>query len=348
MTEVSENRLIEILTRGMARHPLQLNALQESDAELLRLPRSNSLLAVTTDSIVEELERGLYSDPYQIGWMTVTVNASDLAAVGAEPLGILINETIPPDLDEDFLSALQRGIRESCAWYGLHNLGGDTNFSSRVHMSATALGMVTSGYPMTRMGCRPGDVLFASGPLGLGAVFALLQLQPGPQRQRLNRGFLPAARLREGQLARSFATACMDTSDGVIPTLDQLKRMNNIGFKLTARMTDMLHERTLETAKSTGLPEWLFLAGPHGEFELLFTVPPSTRPLFIMTAAESGWEPIEIGEVVTEPNVTLRVQGEDRELDTTTIRNLFGKVGGSIERYIAELLCLAHGAESDT
>lgn len=78
-----EVALLERLAGGFARSHLQCNQRHESDAELIRLPGSRSVLALTTDAISEEIESGLYADPYLIGWMTVMVNASDLAAVGA-------------------------------------------------------------------------------------------------------------------------------------------------------------------------------------------------------------------------------------------------------------------------
>ena len=61
---------------------------------LIQIPGTSLVIAITTDSIVKELKTGLYSDPYTIGWMTVLANASDLAAVGPEPSGILISETL--------------------------------------------------------------------------------------------------------------------------------------------------------------------------------------------------------------------------------------------------------------
>src|SRR3990172_8443249 len=109
--DILENSLIARLACGFPRSPLQRNRLQETDAELLSLPGNESLLALTTDWVVEEIESGLYDDPYLIGWMTVIVNASDLAAVGAEALGILINENLPRELDPQFVDKLQTGIR---------------------------------------------------------------------------------------------------------------------------------------------------------------------------------------------------------------------------------------------
>jgi hypothetical protein len=118
MTAVLEHQLIARLAAGLPRSPAQINGLHESDAELLRLPGSDLVLALTTDALAEELASGLYRDPGLIGWMLVTVTASDLAAVGADPLGLLICETLPPGADGDWIAALQRGIADASVAYG--------------------------------------------------------------------------------------------------------------------------------------------------------------------------------------------------------------------------------------
>ncbi len=74
MNEIRENALIEGLVKGFPRSPLQQNRPHQADAELVHLPGTDALLALTTDSVVEEVESGLYTDPYLIGWMTVVVN----------------------------------------------------------------------------------------------------------------------------------------------------------------------------------------------------------------------------------------------------------------------------------
>jgi len=90
---ILENLLIKKLTKGFRRSGRQINALNESDSELVILDNnSGNYLAVTMDSLSEEISSGLYDDPYLIGWMIVMINLSDLAAVGAEPVGILLSE----------------------------------------------------------------------------------------------------------------------------------------------------------------------------------------------------------------------------------------------------------------
>ncbi len=337
-TNVVENLLVERLTAGFERPAFQLNRRSESDAELFRLPGSSLLLALTTDAVVEEIEAGLYDDPHLIGWMAVIVNASDLAAVGAEPLGLLLNQTLTPGLEAEFLAELQRGVADACAACDLAVLGGDTNFSSHLQISATALGRIADGEPLTRRGCSPGDRLFASGALGLGGAYALAKLVRGFGETAVP--YRPAPRLREGQLLRGYATACMDTSDGVIPTLDELMRLNAVGFRLERSLEEILHPAALRAARALNLPAWSMLAGPHGEFELLFTLPAARSPDFRVACEAIGWRPLEMGVVSGEPGLRFREPDGPAQLDTGRLRNLFVEVGGDVQAYVRELIQL--------
>ncbi len=338
----AEIALVERLAGGFCRSPLQCNARHDSDAELIRLPGTPAVLALTTDAISEEIESGLYADPYLIGWMTVLVNASDIAAVGAAPVGILLNQTLPPGMANSEMEALQRGLREASSACGLPVLGGDTNFGSRLHMSACAVGLVENGDPLTRRGAVPGDRLFVSGPLGLGGAFALARMTrpeaPAP-------AFLPQPRLAEGQMVRPYASCCMDTSDGAIATLDEVSRLNAVGFVLRP-IEELLHPVALATARAAAIPPWFMMAGPHGEFELLFTVSEARVPAFRAEAACLGWEPQEIGVVTAPPDVFIRFEAGYVRLDTRAVRDAYGSARGDVRRYQASLLALNEAMRS--
>jgi thiamine-monophosphate kinase len=325
----SEVSFVDLLAGRFLRSEHQLNARHESDAELIRIPGSRTTLAITTDAIVEEIETGLYEDPYLIGWMTVAASASDLAAVGADPLGILINETLPVDSSEEFIEALQRGVDDASRSMGLPVLGGDTNRSNRLHIGATAIGIIPDGRPITRRGTTPGDVLFASAPVGRGTAFALLQLQATAPSTT----FRPRGRLAEGSVVRRFASACMDTSDGVITTIDELMRLNGIGFALDGSVNAILDPWALSIADRFGLPGWMMLAGPHGEFELLFTVPEDELDLFLDAAADIDWHPVRLGRATDDRVLRLDVDGRVTILPTTDVRNLFDELGGDVNAY---------------
>jgi thiamine-monophosphate kinase len=327
-----EDRLVAALTAGLARSPLQLHGTGESDAELIRVPGRELVLAVTTDSIVEEVETGLYADPELLGWMTVTVNLSDLAAVGADPLGLVLNLTVPPDCPPAFLDAFRSGVDAACRAAGTVVLGGDTNLSPHPQFGATAVGLIDGGRPITRRGARPGELLFVSGPLGAGSALALRQLVLGTAGC-----FRPAARLREGRLVRHFASCAMDTSDGLIDALDRLGALNGVGFEVDLEAGKLLDPDAATLAAAHGVAPWMLLAGPHGEFELVFTVPPRAAASFRAEAGRIGWDPVPVGRVTPAAGVCLVDAGTRRRLDTARVRRLAAGAATDVDAYLAGL-----------
>ena len=313
-----------------------MNKLHESDAELIRIPGSNSVLAVTTDNIVEEIESGLYKDPYLIGWMTVMVNVSDISAVGASPLGLLLNESLVPSMDRKYLAELQRGIDEACMTAGICVLGGDTNYSPKFQIGACALGIINDGTIISRMGGEPGDFVYSSGVLGGGNAFALSSFSSNSGDSKFL--FKPAPRLKEGSLIRRYASNCMDTSDGLISTLDQLMRLNNYGITIEKGCCDFVHPTAIQLCKNAGFPEWLLLAGIHGEFELVFTVSQGIKKSFLSEAEAINWKPLQIGEITEQNELKININNEFYIIDSGKIRNMFDESCGEIKKYVSGLI----------
>jgi thiamine-monophosphate kinase len=335
--DVLENVMLRSLTAGLERSPYQYNNVLESDAELVRVPGTSDLwLAATTDAVVEEIQTGLYADPRLLGWMTVMVNLSDLAAVGATPAGILIAETLKRGMSEKAVQEMQCGIDDAVRACGTHVLGGDTSIADHQEMCGTALGFVRAEKPLTRCGCSAGDILYLSGPAGTGNAFALAHFTSAHPFL-----FYPVARVHEGVLLPGCASACMDTSDGLLATLDQLCRLNDIGFEF-----DPDWEKGLDTASrsvflNAGLPSWISLAGQHGEFELAFTIPPAREAGFLERATGIGWEPRRMGVATLKRGIMLPIGGSPHMIDTGAIRDLASRFSGELDGYIAGLLSTA-------
>ena len=142
LKDIIENKIINDLTKSFNRSPKQLNKVHETDAEIIELENSPYNLAITIDTISEEIKTGLYSDPYQIGWMSVMVNMSDLAAVGASPLGIVISQIFPKKISGEEIKIIQDGINDACKKCETFVLGGDTNFGDELIISGCAVGTV--------------------------------------------------------------------------------------------------------------------------------------------------------------------------------------------------------------
>ena len=335
LNEIIENSNISKIASCYKRSPLQLNKIHESDSEIIKL-KDKIYLAITTDSISEEIETGLYDDPWLIGWMAVTVNLSDIAAVGAKPIGLVISQIIPDNTDEIFINRLSEGISDACEEYGTHILGGDLNSGKQLIITGTATGIIENGNILTRNGIKPCDTIFISGKGGLGNAYALNKFSRTPG---LTIEYKPKARIKEGILLREYATACMDTSDGVISALDQLARVNNTGFEIND-YKPLLDPEALKASEYYNFPAWLFLAGQHGEFELIFSIPPQKTGEFIQKAKEINWHPLELGTATNEDTITLPLYNKTVYLDTAYIRNVFNSVNGDKSRYIEKLLQL--------
>ncbi len=310
-----EYELIRSLTEHFPRCPRQINGLGESDAELLRLP-GGSILAVTTDCIAEEISAGLY-DPWLAGWMAVVANLSDLAAVGARPLGLLLSETLDRKWNPGQIRQLQQGIADAAEACGTGVLGGDTNFGDRTAITGTAFGICENARPISRKGMAPDDGLYISSPAGIGSAFAASRLEAiGDVRYR------PLPALSESIVVRQHASACMDNSDGLLPTLDELMRVNGFGFTLPLSFEDILHPDAMDMSEKLSLPQWMFLAGPHGDYSLVFTIPAPEEENFLTSCTRIGWKPLKIGHVTKRSKLTLTSNGSAALCDSRVLRNL--------------------------
>lgn len=332
----SERELVDLLAARFPRSPLQANRTHESDAELIRLrdaleilDRGTSLgitrpvmsagptLAVTVDSIEEEIESGLYTDPYMIGWVACMASLSDIAATGAEPLGLLMAETLPPDFSDDDLQRLQDGIRDACGQAGTYLLGGDTNTGLALRLTGCAIG-ITPGPPLRRVGMSAGHLLYSTGLLGAGNAYAVVKLVGDRARLPL---FNPVARIAEGRILSGFASACMDTSDGLFTTLSELMRLNGVGVDLDAGWESWLEDSAADVAENHGLPPWCMLAGQHGEYELVFSVPPAGASRVQELAGATGARPIKLGTVTARQELRMEIGGRLQVLDLPAIMN---------------------------
>ncbi len=355
MDEILENVGIGEWVKAFARSPAQANAPHESDAELVELPGNpDVLLAVTIDTISEEILEGLYEDPYTMGWVAAMASLSDLAAVGADPLGILLSASVPPDGDDEFVERGGRGVEEACRTLGVFVLGGDTNSAQSAAFTGCAVGTVPRGSAITRRGLEPGNPVYLSGRAGVGNALGLAKLARLGEGVFPEERYRPTARLALGRSLRGVARACMDTSDGVLTTLDQLMRLNGFGFEIECEWERLLAPDVLEFCGATGTPPWMMLAGPHGEFELVFAVagtdgtdaaPPWAAPARPDIAPrERDAEPLLIGTVQERPALTLVLpSGQRTDVGMARARNLLESTAGDLSLYVREFRKL--GAE---
>ncbi len=311
------------------------NDVHETDSELVDIGLPGALLAATTDTVAEEIAAGLYTDPYEIGWVSIVASLSDLAAVGARPLGVLSSISIPGDWTDEAREQLLEGMGAALRAHATGSLGGDTN-GGPLSITVTALGLVDRARVLRRSGVRPGDDVYVSGPCGAGAAYAFQKLfaratHPGVQ-------FRPKARLAEAAAVSEVVAGCMDTSDGLLATLDQLSRNNGVEIRIDD-LDAALDGSVRQMLAANALPTIAAAAAIHGEFELCLTVPAARRGDFFSLAHAAGFTPIRLGSVLPQSGGSSRVSLGDRTLKTGLLRELWGRTSSS-QDYLRQLLAI--------
>lgn len=332
MNAILENQMLSRWAEALPRPAQQIGAVHESDAELLPLA-GGQLLALTIDTVAEEIELGIYRDPRTAGRIAATASLSDLAAVGADPAGLLLAVSLPTGGGPEIQREVARGVADACRPAGTFVLGGDTSEAKVLSVCCAAVGFVPTDGHLSRVGLSAGDLLFASGPLGSGAALAAAALLGLPDRERRESSWQPRARLAEGRALRGIASACMDTSDGLIATLDQLARLNHLALRFTVPLPSLLHPQAAELRSELGVSAFPFLAAHHGEFELVFGVPPDQVTRFGAAARAIGWTPLLIGRA--ESGRGLWAGNE--QIDGAWVRNLLHECRGDFAGYVRAL-----------
>lgn len=318
---------------GLSRSPQQLNTLQTSDAELVKLS-DQTTLAITIDGLIEEIAQGLYEDPYVIGWMTIISSMSDLNAVGAKPMGVLLLENIPKDYPEENLISVHQGIKDAVEYSNTFVFGGDTNQSESLHTASVAVGLIEDNKVISRIGVHADDLILMSGKMGMGMMYAYERLIKANSQIK----FYPKPDLRQGQLIRQFGSACIDTSDGFFPALCNLMELNGVGFHLEHSLSQLVQHEIASFCEKNSIPPSLFLAGPHGEFELLFTMPKNKYTKFLSEANGIGWYPEVIGQATKRKGLVAKFGESKFVIDPFEISNLYELSNGCANDYLQDLI----------
>lgn len=269
------------------------------DAALLVVP-SGEQLAVSVDTLIPDVHFPARAHPELIGYRALAVSASDLAAMGATPLGAVIALVLPSDCSVEWVRGLARGIARASAHFKLPIVGG--NIARGAHsVSVTVQGSVAAADTLRRSGATVGDRVWVSGRLGGAAValegylpasvsteargsgHALELATPDNLSESLKRYFCPPSRLPLGKYLRNRASAAIDVSDGLIADLGHLCRASGVGAEL----------RAAELPSFTGASFEQVLFGGD-DYELCFTAPPGA----IDRETAGQWQLTEIGETV--------------------------------------------------
>ena len=266
------------------------------DAAIVDVPAGERLVA-TTDTSVEGVHfRREWLNHFEIGYRATAASLSDLAAMAARPIGVLIALTLP-EVDRAEARELATGIREGAAASMCPIIGGDLSAGKDLSLTITALGSVAR--PIPRAGAKVGDRVYVTGILG-GPAAAVRAWKAGiePSERDRARFAHPIPRIEAAMgLAARGATSAIDISDGLAADLAHVAAASKVRIEVDADRIPRFDDISAIEAASAG-----------EEYEIVVTAPGIDVRRF---SEEFGLELTEIGRVVAgPPGVELRQGGE--------------------------------------
>jgi thiamine-monophosphate kinase len=287
------------------------------DAALLAVSPGMEL-AISTDMLVACTHFFPDTDPRKLGWKTLAVNISDLAAMGAQPRWATLALSLP-QADEHWLAAFADGFFKCAEQYGVELIGGDTT-RGPLNLSVTILGEVPKHRALRRDAARPGDDIWVSGTLGaaalgLAALQKQVQLDEVGQSHCLRALQTPQPRVTLGLALRGIAHAAIDISDGLLADLGHILESSGCGAEVF--FNDLPRSDAVDAVLSTELGRRCLLAGGD-DYELCFTVPPD-RCVVVDALSQQLQLPLtRVGRVVEHRGLKLLdAQGRPIKIEET-------------------------------
>ena len=269
------------------------------DAAVLSVP-ANHQLVVSTDTLVAGVHFPVNTSAADIGWKSLAVNLSDLAAMGATPAWATLALTLP-NADRRWLAKFCDGFAALAGEYKLALVGGDTT-RGLLSVTVTVHGFVPDGAALLRSGAKIGDIVFVTGTLG-DAAAGLQRVADvsgvDPLVRRLNR---PTPRVAQGLALRGVARACIDVSDGLVADLGHLCAASGAAAEIDVdglpASSELLSAGTREERRV-----WQLAGGD--DYELCFTAPEAGSSMLLSDLARTGCAATRIGRIVAGSGVRV-------------------------------------------
>lgn len=269
----SELAFIESI-RTLARHPAARGLADDGAVLEVGGPDDTWALVLTHDMLVEGVHFLATADWADVAWKLVAVNLSDLAAKGAEPLGVLLGFMLG-DGDERFAE----GLAEVLDHYDVPLLGGDTVAGGPPRaFGLTAIGRATHRPVPSRAGAQPGDGLWLTGEIGAAMVgFEALRDGTDADSARYRR---PSPRLREGRALAPLASAMMDVSDGLLLDAWRMAEASHVSIAIDGAAVPIAapEDRRFDALRWGDDYELLFALAPGTELPVAATRVGSIEP----------------------------------------------------------------------
>ena len=275
------------------------------DDAALFAPAPGMQLAVSTDMLASGTHFLPGTDARDLGWKTLAVNVSDIAAMGGEPRWALLALALPA-ADEAWVAAFAGGLFECADTFGVDLIGGDTT-RGPLNLCVTIFGQLPTGDAIRRDGARDGDEIWVTGQpgraaLGLAHLQQRITLPAAGADECITALQRPQPRVAAGLALRGIASAMLDVSDGVAGDLNHILEQSGTGAEIAVADLPLQALTTLGATPEDA--RRCYLSGGD-DYELLFTAPPARRAEVEAVATRLGLAMTRIGRITTAPGLRI-------------------------------------------
>jgi thiamine-monophosphate kinase len=284
------------------------------DAALVQVAAAHQLV-VSTDMSVVGTHFFHDTAPYDIGWKSLAVNISDMAAMGANPKWATLSIALP-NVNKNWLKAFSEGFFACAKLFNVDLIGGDTT-QGNLNISVSIMGEVPTGKALTRANAQLDDDIWVSGQLGHAAL-GLMHLQENLTLDECERDIClqalhsPQPRVALGLALREIAHSCIDISDGLLADLGHILKASNTGA--TLHLEDIPCLPTIKTRLQAHNVQQAVLAGGD-DYELCFTASPNHREEILALAKKLNITLTHIGN--TNETNKLNILFQEKSINVT-------------------------------
>ncbi|HEX5341215.1 MAG TPA: thiamine-phosphate kinase [Duganella sp.] len=262
--------------------------------------------AISSDMLVEGRHFFAGEDALRLGHKALAVNLSDLAAMGARPVGFTLALALP-EANRDWLHGFSQGLFALADAFNIELIGGDTT-KGPLNICITVFGELRPGAALRRSAARPGDDIWISGTLGdarlaLAGYRKEVPLDESALRAAAVRMHTPVPRVELGVLLaeQGIAHAAVDISDGLIGDLGHILKLSQVGATLDV---DALPAGEVLATQPTALRRAYTAAGGD-DYELCFTAPTSSREAILAAAGSVATPVTRVGRIEADGGLRL-------------------------------------------
>ena len=283
------------------------------DCAILTVPEGKQL-AVSTDTLISGVHFPENTSAEDIGYKSLAVNLSDLAAMGATPAWVSLAISLP-EINHQWLADFINGFKFLANEFNLSLIGGDTTCGP-LSITVNITGFVEPSTAIKRSGAKTGDLIFVSGTLGdavigLDAVLnnKIITSDIHTCLTRLNR---PTPAIHIGKLLTNIATSAIDISDGLVADLTHICKASSVGANIYLERIPLSQSLL---AIYNNQPNWMSIVSGGDDYELCFTCPPEKKAELEKTMSKHNLKITHIGEITNSHDINFKLNNQNIDIN---------------------------------